>query len=567
MDSPVAWAVTMEDESAAGVFIMRVKDPARLTGEPVEGGIVRVRRSGGDVCIMRSGEWAVFGSEKSVKAFKAAGSKPRLAVDEATAGRIGDSLIWLRVNAKPLAALAKPELQRMKARARDAVPAERADAQVKAVEWLENLLDQLETLDVGVRMDGDRVLAQAGLVLSDGASLLAVARAMKPIEKFDGPLPETDRFLMAAWVRMDHGEATAQVKAFLQPVVNLLLDETTRAAQGGPTGAQSPNPSAAARKAIEEQWKLVDEYGAVLGDRLALLAEIPARGQGIYRMTEVFDLKDAAKYRLLTERSVAATKDLLGAITGGRPQTPGAPRFDMSVDYKAAAETIGGLPVDVMRFKISVQPPEAPQPGPQAPIKEIVDSIYGPEGLVMRMTVCDNRAIAVVGGQELMERAIGRQRGRGGDLAKQEAVAAALRRAPEKASLVALVSMPACAASADIVAEDALLASLPADRREAIRDIPLPRIGMPALTPPAVFSLRVDGRTIRADMDVPRSELSGAFPYLRHMYGRMMFYFIQHVPPWGNREGGMVPLPPAPAAPTYPPRRPATFGLDGTIRG
>ena len=567
MDSPVAWVVTVEDGSGAGVFILRVKDPARLSGDAVEEGITRAAKAVSGLCFMRKGEWAVCGSEESVKAFKISGSRPRLVVDEATAGRIGDSLIWLRVNAKPLAALAKPELQEMKVQARANLPADRADTRVKAVEWLENLLGQLETLDVGVRMDSDRMLTQTCLTLSDGASLMAIAKALKPVEKFDGPLPETDRFCMAAWVSMDHGQAMAQVKAFLQPVVNLLLDETTRAAQAGPPAGQAPNPSDAARKAIEEQWKLLDEYGDVLGDRLALLAEIPVHGQGMYRMTEVFDLKDAAKYRLLQERSVAATKDLFGAITGVMPQTPDAPRFDMSVDYKAAAETIGGLPVDVMRFKVSVQPPEALQPGPQFSFKDVMDSIYGPEGLVMRMAVCENRAIAVVGGQELMDRAIRRQRGQEKDLAKQEAVAAALARVPDKASAVALISLPAYAASVDIVMDDVLLGTLPADRREAVADIPLPRIGLPALTPPTVLALRVDGRTIRLDVDMPQSEMGGSLPYVRHMYGRILFYVFQRFPPWARPEGMMMPPAADPGRAPMPPRQPARLGLDGAVRG
>jgi len=555
MDGPAAWLVLLSDDGPAVVVLMRVKEASRLKGDAVAEGILRVRPDKPEICATRVGSWAAFGSLGSVMAFKAAASAPRLAVDEKMAGRIGEELVWIRFNAKPLAAMAKPGLQEMKKEAERAVAAGGPATDVKAAEWLENLLDQLDALEVGLTVDGDRLLARAGLTVSENASLLAIARAMKPLDQYEASLPETDRFLLATWGRMDYPQAVSEVKTFLKPAMDFIFEKLGQAAaRAGPSpGAGGGNPMDALRKALEEQWSLADEYKDVMGDRFAALMEIPERGQGFYRLTETVELKDAAKYLALVAKSAAATQNLLKAISGQMPQGPGQPQVDMSVDYKPAAETIEGLAVDVMRIKIAMHVPEDVPPEVRGMMKGMTDTIYGPEGMVMRMAVCNNRALAVIGGQELMGRAIKRERGQAGDLAKQRMIAEALARVPPDSSAVALVSLPAYVFAIDMVLDDALLAGLPPDRREIVKEVPLPCIERAALTAPTVLALRVDGRTIRLDMDMPKSDLSGALPYVRHAYARALFYVFQQVPGFLRPSRAMMPMPgaapqPRPAA-------------------
>jgi len=549
MSGPVAFVLLMQ-ERPSPVFVMAAKEPRLLVGETVEEGIIKMKVGKTDLHILKKKDgWMVLGDLESLRAYKKADVQP-MAVDKEMGDRIAENLVWVYVNAKPLAALAKPMLQGMKEEAAQKNAGKPPSSEMKAVQWLQDLLDQLKTAEVGFANEDGRVRVRGRLTLAENASLLAIAKAMKPIEAYDGALPQTDKFLMATWANIDYGQATPQVKAFLRPLMDLVMEKLGEAATA-PAGAPAQgaaNPTTALRQAIDEQWSLADEYGAALGGRAAILMEMPERGKAFYRLTETFDLKDSAKYRALVKKSADSAEKLFKALVGAASEDKAAPKVDMGFEYNADAETIEGLSVDLMTMKFAVKPGSGAPPEAARFANSLSEALYGREGFMMRMAVCDNRALAVTGEPGLMARAIKRQRGQVPDLAKQPPIAAALARVPKGASLVALVSCPAAAYAGDVLIDEAMLAAMPPERREAMKRIPLPKIKPPVLSEPTVLSLVVDGQAIRLEMDMPIAEGTNSVPYVRHAYGRIIFNMIQLIPGFvtpespEGRAGGEPPM-------------------------
>ncbi|MCX5654113.1 MAG: hypothetical protein NTY65_05635 [Planctomycetota bacterium] len=566
MNSPILLVLLMQDRPSV-VFLMCCKDPQLLVGEAVGDGIIRVKFDKMEFYMLKVGRYAAFGELEAVKAYKAAKARP-LAVDKPMVDRIAESIIWGYVNAKPLAALAKPALAGMKKEAGQKHPGQPPSSEVKAVEWAENLLDQLKTAEVMYVVGGGRVQVRGRLTLVPDAPLLAIAKSMKPLEIYQGVLPETDQFMLATWANIDYAQATPQVKAFLRPVMDLAMEKLGEAANppAGAAAEGAANPMAAMKKAIDEQWAMADEYGAAFGNRAAILMEIPERGKPFYRFTESFDLKDSAKYRALVKKGMDSTEKLLEAISGGASKDKTGPKMDFKLGFKQNAETIEGIQVDVMNFKVAVQPPPDTPPEVGQMMKSVCESLYGPEGLAMRMAVCDNRALAVMGDPEMMKRAIKGSRGQAGDLAKQPLIAAALARVPKGASVAALISCPAVVYAGDLVLDEMMLAVLPPARRQALKGVPRPKIKSPTLTEPTVLAMVVEGQAIRLEMDMPIAEGTNSLPYVRHAYGNMLFDVLQLVPVFAargepqSRAGAMPPpvvLPPVTPSLAPPPAAPS----------
>jgi len=532
MDGPVALCVMLENEEPSAVFLMRVKDADKLSTVPPEGGILQLHSAIPELYAVRTGPWAAFGSLEDVKNFQQRASAPRLTPDEPMAQRINDNLIWAYLRAKPLTDLATAELKEAKAHlvARNTARAkalgdeapEKPSKEIQALEWLENLLLQMESAEVGLNFDSEHLLVQGGLTLSENGSLLTLARTLKPIESYEGTLPETDRLLAASWIAFDCEKAAPEIKNFLRPLMDLVFEKLGEAVAEAPTDGPPSNPLATLHKALDAQWRLLDEYPGVVGDRAASLMEVPERGQGMYRLTQTLDLKDGARFNALTEKGLQTSGDFTTAIANLISGSAGISPF--KIQSKAATETLEGLSVDTLRFDIRLEP--SPYSSSSLP-SDLTTILYGPEGLAMHRTVCDNRGLATLGGADVMTRAIQHARGKVGDLARQKAVAAALKRVPAGSSAVCLFSFPAYACLADTLADDILLSMMSPDHREAAKQVPLPQIAYPTTLPPTVVSLRLDGRMLRLDMDMPTSEVTQAIPYVRHMYGRIIFYAAQ----------------------------------------
>lgn len=529
LEQPVGWTVLMGPDGPGVVFLMHLKDRERLKGETVEGGILKIKPavgSGPTIFAMRTDNWVAFSTgPAALKAFQAAG--PRFAPDEQMADRIAANLAWLRVNAKPLADMALPEIRREKDRLQKKHTAETPSKQVKLFEWLEDLVRQIEDLEVALDADGGHGALRVGLTLRQDASLLAIAKTLGPIETYEVALPTTDRFLLAAWSRIDQAEAGTRLKAFLEPVMDAVFEMMEKAMANQAAGQDAAPPPAVMQplnKAIKQMWAMIDEQGKVLGDQTAALIEIPEPQQGVYRMTQIVALKDGAAYRALLKKSMETVDGFYKAILGTIPKTPDAPKMDIGIEYHEAAETIEGLSVDVIRFKFDMTLPEDAPPQVRASFKGMIDGMYGLKGLVMRVAVSGNRAVMTLGGADVMARAVKNLQAGDADLANQEAVRAALARVPSDTGAVVLVSLPAYGYLVDTMLERMLPMTLPPDAKRGYEEALLPRLDVPTIGEPMLVAVRVDDRTVRLDFDVPASELTRTMPVMRHGLARVMFY-------------------------------------------
>jgi general secretion pathway protein G len=556
MDKPMAWAVlgVPGQGEPMAVIMARLKDGATIPGPADPDGIIQLPPAGPPIPLfaMKAGNWVLFGLPPHLKAFKAKMAGPAVEVTEMMAAHMTEDLAWVHLNIKPLAATAKPMIEHEKTMAARraagggapvavslppagvasgtaAAPVATAAGtaisdEVKVLDWAANLVGQFDSLELGLMMDGSHCVLRVHLAIDEKGEILAMARTLQPIESYEGMLPETDRFLAAAWVRADRAKGAAELKTFLKPVMDFAFEKLGEAAKAQ-AGA---NPMEALTKSIDALWQLLDQYPDAMGDRSAMLAEIGEPGQGAVRSIAVQTLKDSAKYNAMKEKSLSVVDGFLKAISGelaavGGPQ---APKMIMGMDFKAGAEKIDGTDVDVMKFNYDMKMPKDAAAGmpfnPEEFMKSYQTALYGPDGLITRMAVVKDLAISAMGGKDVMERAIKHAKGQGGDLAKQKAVAEAIARVPAKSSIVAMFSCPAYLYTIGQVVDPVMAGMLPPERRKAMDAVPMPKIERPALGAPTIVSVQVVDRTITLQIDMPQSELGRSLTYGRSSLAKIL---------------------------------------------
>ncbi len=542
MEKPFGWTVWLSGQGPPHlVFLAHVADADRLAGLTVEEGIKRLPPPGPGrpafFAMQKEGRVVLALSAEALTALRSA--EARFETTNALADRMAANLVWMHLRAGPLADLARPPIQQARQEAEGRAAGEGPSKEVRFFEWLEDLLDQTESLEVALSAGAEAGALHAGMTFREDASALALARSLKPIEAYEAGLPRTDRFFSASWVRMDHAEAGERLREFLGPPVEMLLaklDEAIAAAgQPGPTppGEEPAGPGGPPKglsefgEAVKDLWSLVDDQAEALGAQTATLAEIPEPGQGLYATTTVYTVKDTAAFRAMVEKGVSAAKGVIDFVLGQAAEQPGGPKMTMDLDYTQGAETIEDVSVDVIRFDLDIQPPPGVPPEVQDVFTSFMDQIYGPEGLTARVAVCNGRAVVTLGPKEVMARALRHLRDGGEDLATQPAVRRALARAPEGSRYVGLVSLPGYAYTLSRVYGDAFSGMLARQGGISFEGVPMPKADMPAIGEPVLLAMGVEDRTVRLTVDVPASDLSRSILPLRHAMSRLMLFAFQ----------------------------------------
>ncbi|MGB2975010.1 MAG: hypothetical protein WBD18_03110, partial [Phycisphaerae bacterium] len=584
MEGPVGWTVFMSERGPAFVFVMRARPGAVLEGEDVGEGVTKLvlpaLPKAPFYCALEKG-WIVFSGDSAfVQAFCAA--QAHLKVDEATAARVGQSLVWVRVDMKFTAAMAKGVIAMQRSQIQQGQEDPESADKAALLDWLEDLVDQLQTVELACDISGDAMTSHLRFAFKDDAALLDIARTLEPIATYEGMLPESDRLLVASWANVNWDQMTPRVKAFLQVPVDAALKQLDKMGGPAPTdlpeGFQMPPgpPFAAFGKSLREMWNLADDYQTALAGRHASLVEVPGPGEGLIWTTEVHALKDSAAFQVLVDKAMAVASDLVGAVLESMPAGHGGPKPDIDFEQVKNAETIEGVSIDQLRFHIGFAVPEnAPPPVAEQMqrMDDMMKTLYGPEGLTFRVAIVENRALVALGGPDVMARAIRNARGEVGDLAKQPAVAEAIQRLPGKARLAVVVSGPAYAYMYGRQVEIMLHIFLSPEFTEALADVPLPALEFPAPGDLTTAALTIEGSTLDLSMHVPASEIERAVPVIRQAVSRAMFYGIHgglravagsmhpsggmmHEEPWEpdeeffeEEEGEVVSPPPGPGAP------------------
>lgn len=514
-------------ESVMPVFLLRIKDEAALKGEAAGSGIIvctsqpppppgappDFKMPEKKIFIFKRAPWAVVGpSIEAVKAVMRAERHLALTGDQRAA--IADRTLWAHVNPTALAAAARRGLDDLQKRMAEpgqggAVP----PATLQMLDWLLGMAKDAGQVNLAADVTAAGVTVEAEVELAEGSQLLTVAAAARPIEDFACGLPATEHLMLAAWGRVDWDKAIPAVKTLVKPLFDIFAE----------------GENEATRKGLDELWAAYDQWTGVMGPRFAMVMEPAPPGQGLYRLTETFDVTDPDAYRKLMKqymtKSMDATKVMMAKM-GPMPGLPGmaGPQVSVEADFREAAETIEGTPVDVMRIRTIVAPAPGAPPEAAAQMKKTIDAMYGPEGIVIRMALVGNRGVVAMGDAQVMARAIQAAKGQTPDLVADPQVAAAVKRVPKDAVGAGLVSLGNYIYMAMNMVDGMMAASVPPDVQEAAKAEGLKPLAPPPPADPVVIAVRVDDRVIRTSLVAPAADIRAAVAVGKQAVERLTWF-------------------------------------------
>ena len=531
------------------VTMLKIKDESKLTGEAAEGNLIKI----GELYVLKMAPWAATSPDATVlKAFATAAA--RMTGLDAKREAIDAHMAWASVNPKSLAAVAKAAIEAQE-KAPPGAEAQGPPAMVKdMLMWMIGLLGDVRSMTATLDVKPEAASLVADVQLAENTPLAAVAAASLPIESYKGSLPMSDRLVVAGWMRLDWAKAAAPMKVIVKPLLDIMTAKADEAT----------------RKGVADMWTLYDQWVGVMGTDVAVAMEPALPGQGMYRMTETVAIKDPAEYGKLKAKMMLASKDLMKSMMGQMGGMPGGPMMKMDVDFKEAAETIEGLPVDVMRMKFDMQlPPEAP-PEAKAQIKAMMDATYGPEGMMMRMALVGKTAVFTVGDADTMARSIKAARGQAPDLSANPKVAAAVGRLPKGVCAGGAISFANLMYMTMSVTDRMLSQTMPPEIQEAAKKANLPPLEAPPAADLSIVSGSVKGGALRMELSVPQADVQNAVQVAKRASERIMWVVQQQQKMMQERmqqQGAPGAAPPAaapapgaaeqPAAPESAPAKPA----------
>jgi len=384
------------------------------------------------------------------------------------------------------------------------------EATMKMMDWVFDIAKDATSISAAADIQPEGITADVEMDLAEGSNLLAIAGSGVPVKGYKAGLPKADGLILAIWAGMDWGKAIPPMKGLMKPIFDIIAE-----------GADEKT-----RKAIDSMWASYEKWGGVLGNHFAMVMEVPKPGAGLYQVAETFTIKDPDKYRKVMkdymETSMEAVDVMMSKFTAmsGVPQVP---NVKGKTEYKEAAETIEGVPVDVWRIKFDVSlPPDAP---PQAAeqLKAMLHAVYGPEGITFRMAVVGNVAIATMGDPGVMARTIKAVKGEAPDLSTDPKVAAALKRVPEGEG-AALISAANYMYLAMGMVDNMMMGSLPPEMKAEAEKAGIKPLAAPPPTDLITVSGGVEGRTVRVRIDVPQSDIRAAVSVGNQAVKRMEWF-------------------------------------------
>ncbi|MEI6807215.1 MAG: hypothetical protein WCN95_00695 [bacterium] len=470
------------------VLMGRMKSGAALEGEKIEGGIIKVAAALGSATYMlKMDPWVVMSDNlASVKAISTATA--RLKITEQQRTDLNSRSIWAWVNTKALTAKAKAAIPKTP-------PADDTAAggpnPTMIADWAVGLLNQVNSLTVAADIKTDAALLTVGLDYAPDSQLALIAASGTPMVPAKAGLAATDSFLLAGWGRMDWIKAIGPTKSILKPLF----------------AAVTPASNKVARKSIDDLWAIYDEWAGTIGNEFAFIMEPAPAGEGTYRMTQTIAVKNPDAYRKLLAKTIPLSANLTKAFSAMGPM--GSPSMEMTADYKPGAETIDGVAVDISKTKMAFSSPDM-GPEEKEEAQKMMESIYGPEGMTMRMALLGRTAIVSMGGKETMVRAIKASKNQVPGLLANPKVIAALDRVPKDASFAGLISLPAYAHfTFGMITRMMAGAGAPSGQ-------PAPVLG-----DLVTFSLRMQGTTQYFNLHVPQSEIKGLIKTIEQATGGM----------------------------------------------
>jgi len=498
------------------VLLVRIADADAIKGESATAGILATKRDGaeGDKpsgYVLKMDSWAACAkSPDAIKAILRAEKKVPLA--DAQRAAIAKRALWVHLNPESLVAMAKRGLEKATKQMAEGPQAHKIpDATIRLLDAVLTLADDVTRVEVAADVKPTGVTADVEAELDEASDLQAIAKSGVPLDDFKAGLPRAEGVILAAWAGMDWAKAMPAMKTLMKPILDIMSegeDEKTR-------------------KAIDNMWASYEKWGAVMGNRFAMVMERPKPGAGLYQLAETFAVKDPDRYRTLLKEYMETSIDAMDVMMTKFTAVPGMPQVPNvkgKTEYHEAAETVEGVPVDVWRiaFDVSLPPDAPPQAGEQ--LKRMLETMYGPKGMEFRMAIVGNTAVATMGDPGVMARTIKAVKGETPDLVTDPKVAAALKRIP-KSQGAALVSAANYMYLAMGMVDQMLAANLPP---EVLAEAE--KAGIQPLSPPPPTDFITlsgpEGETVRLHVEAPRSDIRAAVSIAKQA-GKRMEWFIK----------------------------------------
>jgi hypothetical protein len=491
------------------VVLLRIKDEAAIKGEKATAGILATEREGATGYVLKMGAWAACAdSADAIKAIMRAEKK--VALSDAQRAAIAKRMVWVHLNPDSLVAMAKGGIENVKKQMAEAPNAPKApEATMNMLGALLTLAGDVTRAEAALDVKPTGITADVEAEFDKASDLFALAQSGVPVKDYKPGLPQADGLILAVWAGMDWGKAVPPMKRLMKPIFDIIAegeDEKTR-------------------KAIDSMWASYDKWGAVMGNRFAMVMEQPKPGAGLYQLAETFTIKDPDQYSTLLKEYMETSMEAMDVMMGkfmAMPGVPEVPNVKGKTEYKEAAETVEGVPVDVWRITFDVSlPPDAP-PEAAKQLKTMLDTIYGPEGMTFRMALVGNTAIATMGDPGVMARTIKAVKGEAPDLSADPKVAAALKRIPagEGAALMSAANYMYLAMG---MMDTMLTASLPPEIHAEAEKAGIKPLVAPPPTDFITFS-GPEGETLRLHVEAPQSDIRAAASVAKQGGERMEWF-------------------------------------------
>ena len=514
---PLVLIVPAALDETAPVLLVRIKDETAIKGEKAGAGILATKRSLGPEkgersgYVLKMGSWgAVADSPDAIKAILRAEKK--VALSDAQRAAIAKRMVWVHLNPASLAAAGKRFFDKaQKQMAEDPQAPKMPDATMNMLGALLTLAGDVTRFEATADVKPTGITADVEAEFDKASDLFALAQSGVPVKNYKAGLPRADGLILAVWAGMDWAKAIPPMKGLMKPIFDIIAegeDEKTR-------------------KAIDSMWASYEKWGAVMGNHFAMVMEVPKPGAGLYQLAETFTIKDPDQYRKLLKEYMETSMDAMDVMMSkfvAMPGVPQMPNVKGKTEYKEAAETVEGVPVDVWRITFDITlPPDAP-PEAAKQLKAMLDTIYGPEGMTFRMALVGKTAIATMGDPGVMARTIKAVKGEAPDLSADPKVAAALKRIPQGEG-AALMSAANYMYLAMGMVDTMLTATLPPEVLAEAEKAGIKPLSPPPATDFITFS-GPEGEILRLHIEAPQSDIRAAASIVEQG-GKRMEWFMK----------------------------------------
>ena len=451
------------------------------------------------------------------------GVKKRYSPSRAASEILSRSEAFAHINVKALLAAYKGQIKLAKQTLTDAVasaqkaeaesgpegaspmPAPRPPAKLLrlvpgAMDVLMDALNQVEAVDIGADVGEEGLTLKKAVTFHADGSIARALGVLAPLKRWVPPLAVTDNFVAAGWMRVDMEKLIGEYLALV-----------------GYLDTKMGLKDALGAKLIDEVKNSITRSGRCLGNNLAMAISAPPAEEkrGIFTYAAAFEVTDAKMYRREMARRASVWPPLLEKMF----ENLGQPAPKMSYEYKPKAEQIAGIRVDHVKSNVdflmgSHQVGATPEEAKKRSL-EMINIIYGPEGLLSRFAIVDDEGVATLGGKVEMERALAAVTGEQPSLAKDDALKRLAKKMPKRAAAIAFISIPRYVGAVMRIGQEFAVRMMP----PGTRGPPMPKVEVPKTDSAAVVALAVRRNACRIDLHVPMAELLATKKMLAPLMG------------------------------------------------